>query len=352
MTTSDSTTLAVTSADVVAPDHVQARSAIQHYSATGDVSKLTDEQRAAFILYYCQSLGLNAATGPVEIIEFYDPETKGKVAKVYVKAEATKQLGNMHRIRIETLSEGMAGNSLFKVAVRGHQPDGRTYDEVGYVSLVDRAGNVLPPFAYKNALMKCHTVAKRRLILGMIGLGMPPEDGKRVYLGPQAEILEQPTDEDRYLNDNPDVAAITAGGPRWESGDPPDDDGLPNLRPRPEVTDPPKPPPGPRPTFRPTKEQIDERRRGWFGTVKGSSLDSDDARHRFVEQWTLAEGWPVGKQTHSLTTFFGRATESEAEDFLGHVRALVEDERRANEEALAEARGEGPPTGAYDEGAF
>ena len=61
------------------------------------------------------------------------------------------------------LSETMVGNGLFKVTVRGHQPDGRTYDEVGYVSLVDRQGTTLGPHAYKNALMKCHTVAKRRL---------------------------------------------------------------------------------------------------------------------------------------------------------------------------------------------
>lgn len=336
-----SSALAVTAADVVAPDHGQARSAIQHYAGTGDVSQLTNDERAAFILYYCQSLGLNAATGAVEIIEFYDPETKGRVAKVYVKAEATKQLGNMHRIRVETLSEQMVGNSLFKVTVRGHQPDGRTYDEVGYVSLVDRQGNTLGSHAYKNALMKCHTVAKRRLILGMIGLGMPPEDGKRLYLGSQAEILEHPTDADRYLNDNPDVAAITGGRPRFESLEPPDEDGAPNQRPRAEVTDPPKPPPGPRPTLRPTKEQVDRLCGAWFAAVKGSSLDSDDARHQFVGRWTATEQWPDAKQTESVRAFFARATEREAGDFLAHVRALVADERAANDEALREARGSG-----------
>jgi hypothetical protein len=64
-------------------------------------------------------------------------------------------------------------------------------------------------------------------------------------------------------------------------------------------------------------------------------------------------GWPVAKQTDSLRTMFGRMTEREAEDFLGHTRALVEDEHRANEEALAEARGEGiPPAEAHDEEPF
>ena len=154
-----------------------------HYSATGDVSMMSNEQRAAFILFYCRELGLNAASGAIEIIEFYDPDQKRKVAKVYVKAEATKQLGNLHRIRVETLSEEVVAGGLFKVAVRGHQPDGRTYDEVGYVSLVDREGNRLGNNAYKNALMKAHTVAKRRLVSGMIGFSTPPEAGRRVYPG-------------------------------------------------------------------------------------------------------------------------------------------------------------------------
>ena len=80
--------------------------------------------------------------------------------------------------------------------------------------------------------------------------------------------------------------------------------------------------------------------------MRGSSLESDEARHRFVRQWTATAGWPEGKQTASLRTFFGRATPHEAGDVLAHVRALVEDETRANEEALAEARGSG--SGAAD----
>ena len=40
------------------------------------------------------------------------------------------------------------------------------------------------------------------------------------------------------------------------------------------------------------------------------------------------------------------------EDFLAHVRALVEDEKRADEEALAEARGDAPTQEAHDEEPF
>ena len=46
-----------------------------------------------------------------------------------------------------------------------------------------------------------------------------------------------------------------------------------------------------------------------------------------------SEGWPEGRQTDSLRTALARMTEREAGDFLAHVRALVDDEQRANEEA-------------------
>jgi hypothetical protein len=85
-------------------------------------------------------------------------------------------------------------------------------------------------------------------------------------------------------------------------------------------------------------------------------LDSDDARHDFVRAWTSGlPGWPVGKQTESLPTFFSRATEGEAEDFLAHVRALVADEHRANEEALTRHReesGHEHPEAIQDEAPF
>jgi len=95
--------------------------------------------------------------------------------------------------------------------------------------------------------------------------------------------------------------------------------------------------------LRPTEDDVKRLLGAWFAAVDGSSLDSDDERHRFIEQWTASEGWPAGKRTTSLRIAFGRMTEREAGDFLQHVRALVADERRANEEALAaHNRGDAP----------
>jgi len=321
------------------PDPEQARTALAHFSATGDVSRMTDEQRAAYILWYCKTTGLTPGTGAVEVIEFWDDGQKRKVAKVYPKAEAAHQLGFNHQIRVETLKEEMVG-TLYKVSVRGHQPNGRTYDEVGYVSLVDRDGKRLPDHLYKNALMKCHTIAKRRLVLGMIGLSSPPEAGRRLYLGSNAEILERPSEEDRRLNDHPNEAAVS-GRPRFETRTAPatDLDDAPDLRPRAEHLEPPPRPDGPPPTFKASEEDVRRWLGAWFAAVKLSSMDDDEERHRFVRQYTA--GFPPGLRTDSLKAFFEAATERQAGDLLAHVRALVEDERRAILEAdITNARDE------------
>jgi hypothetical protein len=89
---------------------------------------------------------------------------------------------------------------------------------------------------------------------------------------------------------------------------------------------PPRPAQGPPASFKNSDEQIAEWRRTWFATVKGLSLGTDAARAAFVRQWT-ADEWPKAKRTDSLATFFARATPAEAEDLLGHVRNIMEDER-------------------------
>lgn len=338
-------------------DPEQARAALAHYTATGDVSRMTNDQRAAFILHYARSIGVNPSSGAIEVIEFWDPEKKTKVAKVYAKAEALAQVGRNHRIRIETLKEEMAGGGLFKVSVRGHQPDGRTMDEVGYVSLLDREGKPLLGTAYKNALMKCHTVAKRRLVRAMTGVGAPPEQpAERVYLGPNAEILDAPTEEDVRLNDHPNEAAAM-GRPRFESLAPPVDigpDGSPDQIQLAEDLEHPERPAGPPSSRKPTPETVKRRLGAWFASVKGTSLDGDDDRHRFVRQFS-------GGRTESLRAWFESATERQAADLLAHVRVLADEERAAinaasetdDDEPSPQGRPTmGPPPHGAEEGPF
>lgn len=322
-------------------DPEQARAALAHYTATGDVSRMTNDQRAAFILHHARSIGVNPSSGAIEVIEFWDPERKTKVAKVYAKAEALAQVGMNHRIRIETLKEEMAGGGLFKVSVRGHQPDGRTMDEVGYVSLLDRDGKPLVGAAYKNALMKCHTVAKRRLVRAMTGVGAPPEQAaRRVYLGPNAEILDAPTEEDVRLNDHPNEAAAM-GRPRFESLAPPVDIGLegsPDQLPRPEDLEHPERHAGPPPSLKPSAQDTKRWLGAWHQAVAGTSYADDGMRHKFFREWTSQ--YPEHLRTDSSAAFFAHCTEAQASDLLAHARAIVADEKRQLLDDLTNARDE------------
>jgi hypothetical protein len=318
-------------ADVTVPDADDARSALAHYLGTGDLSKLQPEQRAALYLEVCRSLAINPRTRPLDWIEFYDPETKGKKLVLYPNKTCTDQLAYLHRIRIEAIEEKMVG-TLYKVALRGTMPDGRTEENVAYLDLTDAQGQTLRGQRYGNALMKAHTKAKRRLVLGMVGMSVPDDDtlprARRVYVDAGGNILERPTDAQRYLAENPGAAAAL-GEPTFEDTAAEASTGLeaePDLPVRPD----PGPPrrTGPRPSFRTPDEEVDRRLGAWFATVKGLSLDDTDARHRYVAQWTAELGWPKAKQTDSLRSFFGRATDAEAADFLAHLRAICDDERK------------------------
>lgn len=318
-------------------DDAEGASALTHYLGTGDLSQLTGPQRAALYTRTCESLGINSLTRPFDWIEFYDPETKGKKLVLYPSKSCADQLAYQHRIRVEVVEEKIVG-SLFKVVVKGTMPSGRTETNIAYLDLTDRDGNQLRGQRLGNAFMKGHTKAKRRLIFGMVGLMAPPDvedlaQARPVYVDGGGNVLERPTPEQRYLAEVP-AAAAAIGEPTYESAaaDWTDGadlfDGMPDQKPRAEELDPPKPPPGPKSTFKVSDDVVKRFRQLWFGLVSGLSLDSDDARHRFVAAWT-ADEWPKAKRTDSLSTMRARMTDAEADDFIAHVRTLMEDERRA-----------------------
>lgn len=84
--------------------------------------------------------------------------------------------------------------------------------------------------------------------------------------------------------------------------------------------------------------KVTARLASWFALVRGTSLDTDDARGRYVGGWCTNEGWAEGKWTDSLRMLATRQTDDEWTEFYGHTVALVDDERTAVEEALEAAR--------------
>lgn len=340
-----------TTADITQYDPEAAASALEHILATGDLAELKPAQRVAHYLALCRSLGLNSLSRPFDWLIL-----DGKLV-LYPNKSCAEQLRRQHQIRVRITRAEPVGTGtddpMFVVKVEGTTPSGRSDEATKYVPLTrwdSRQGRKvrLAGQELANAYARAETGAKRRLVLSMVGLaGLPDElDGtaRRVYVDGHGNVLETPSEAERYLAEQPS-AAHAIGLPTFETTaaaeeSPP----VESQAARAEELERPKRQPAERASWRPTKQQLDEWQRTWFGTVKGLPLDDDEARHRYVEQWTASAGWPIGKRTHSLPTALARMTPAEAEDFLAQVRAVCEGDRQALlEDAAAAPEGETTP---------
>lgn len=347
-----------TRTDLAVADREQAAGALAHVLGTGDLAQLTNEQRVGYYLDICQSLGLNPRTRPFDWIEFYDPETKTKKLTLYPNKSCAEQLRRQHQISVRVVRRELIGGDtqepMFVVEVEGTTPTGRMGTASKYVPLsgMNRQTNQryrLTGERLANAYAKAETSAMRRLAFSMVGMASPPERDelhrvREVIVDGTGRVLDEPTDEQRYLAENPQ-AALAIGEPTFETTDGDTHAGrfFPDAASQevsPEELEQPKRE-GPRPTFKASDEDIKRWCGAWFGAVKGLSLDTDEARAGFVASWT-ADEWPKAKRTDSLKTMFARCTASEAGDFLAHVRALMDDERR---ELLAQADDHEPERG-------
>lgn len=330
----EQTTLAVA-------DREQAAGALAHILATGDLAKLSNEQRVAHYLNQCQSLGLNPISRPFDWLVL-----DGKLV-LYPNKSCAEQLRRQHQISVKITRREIVGD-MFVCEVEGRRPNGVTDEATKYVPLKNGRGEKLTGNNLANAFAKAETGAKRRLVLSMIGLSSPPDademhNARIVVVDGAGNLLPNPTDTQKALAADPRMARAI-GEPIYEdmgasgaplAGQP--DQGVTDA----EIT-PPERPVGPRPSFKNSDEDIQRWRGAWFATVKGLSLDSDQARAAYVAAWT-ADEWPKAKRTDSLTTMLKRATPAEAQEFLAHVRALMEDERRellqfASEQPSAESQ--------------
>lgn len=338
MTTADS----ITGSSLTTADPDQAAAALEHILATGDLARLSPKQRVAHYLHLCRSLGLNSVSRPFDWLML-----DGKLV-LYPNKSCAEQLRRQHHISVRVTRKETCGDRteepMFVVEVEGSSPDGRTDFATKYVPLtgVNREGQRyrLAGRELANAYHKAETGAKRRLVLSMVGLAAPSdvEDAgsvQYVVVDAHGNVIDRPTDIDRYLASQP-AAARAINGPTFETtasaddaplaGEPADQGARPEELERPKRG-------GPRPTFKPSQDDVRKWVRTWHATVAGTSLDNDHERHRFVEQWT--DG-----RTPSLPAFFETATDRQAEDLLAHVRALVEDEKRATAESGQEAEPE------------
>ena len=159
------------------------QSIIESVVISGDLSKLTSQQRVSYYQKVCSSLGLNPFTRPFDYITL-----NGKLT-LYAKKDATDQLRNIHSVSIDDV-DIVDTATQYIVKVKGHNKDGRTDVEIGVVNKSDMQGNLA------NAQMKAVTKGKRRLTLSLCGLGWLDEtevetipDAKRIVVTETGEIL-------------------------------------------------------------------------------------------------------------------------------------------------------------------
>lgn len=314
---------------LVSPEQEEAGiSALLHVLGTGDLSKLSDRERAGHYARLCRSLGLNELSRPFDWIWFKDQQTNTEKLVLYPNQSCTAQLRRQHHMRVQITRRDIVGE-LFVCEATAYTPDGREDVATKYVPLTNKYGR-LTGNMLANAMMKAETGAKRRVTLSMVGLSTPPDadeatSWRAATIDGTGRILASPTPEQKALAADPKMAR-TIGEPVFEDAD--DGEEVTSQAVRPDELEQPERPAGPPPSFRASEEDVKRWCGAWFGAVKGLSLDTDTARHSYVAGWTRDElGWPEGKCTDSLRTMFARMTDREAGDFLAHVRAICDDER-------------------------
>jgi len=115
----------------------------------GDLSTLSEDQRSAYYLRVCESLGLNPHTQPFEFIPL------GGKLKLYATRACSDQLRKLHGVSIQILSRELV-EDIYTVTARAEDMTGRTDESCGVVSLKGLMGE-----ARSNKLMCAETKAKR-----------------------------------------------------------------------------------------------------------------------------------------------------------------------------------------------
>lgn len=157
--------------------------------ATGDLSKLSTQDRNAYYGEVCRSVGLNPLTRPFDYIRL-----NGKV-QLYAKKDATDQLRKLHGVSITRLEYALE-DGIYTVTAYARDAHGREDVDQGSVPIGGAKGEALA-----NAKMKAVTKAKRRVTLSICGLGFLDETeletipSQAIGESPSVET-EMPTEEE------------------------------------------------------------------------------------------------------------------------------------------------------------
>lgn len=169
-------------------DTVQATT-IEQVLISGDLSRLTAEQRNIYYKSVCDSLGLNPLTRPFDYITL-----NGKLT-LYARKDCTDQLRKLQGVSIRIVSRESA-DGVIVVTAQATDKHGRIDESTGAVSVQGLRGEALA-----NATMKAETKAKRRVTLSICGLGFTDES--EVESIPHARIETAPRAADNIVASRP-----------------------------------------------------------------------------------------------------------------------------------------------------
>ena len=160
---------------------------IEQVIATGDLARLTPQQRVAYYTARCKTIGVNPLFKPFEYITL-----NGKLV-LYGTKELTSQLRQIHSVSI-TKVETVTEDGLCIVTAYAKTAAGKEDSDVGAVPIEGLKGE-----SRANAIMKATTKAKRRVTLSICGLSeldetevasIPKSRAIPVNVTPDGEVLE------------------------------------------------------------------------------------------------------------------------------------------------------------------
>jgi hypothetical protein len=137
--------------------------AIKQLVIYGDLKKLTSEQKVAYYLAVCESVGIPAHMKPFDYIVLNGKE------QLYANKTCAAQLRANNNISINIVSRKKEGDHYI-VSAGASMPNGKVDEDDGIVCIKGLAGENL-----SNAMMKAITKAKRRVTLSICGLGFLDE---------------------------------------------------------------------------------------------------------------------------------------------------------------------------------
>ena len=124
-----------------------------------NLARLSNEQRKAYYIEVCKSVGLNPLTKPFDYLQL-----GGKMI-LYARKDATDQLRRIHNIDLSISSREII-SGVYIVTAKATMPGGRSDESTGAVFIDGIKGEPLA-----NTYMKAETKAKRRVTLSIVGLG-------------------------------------------------------------------------------------------------------------------------------------------------------------------------------------